>query len=61
MATKKTVKKIDAPIDQHETFVSLQKTFADSEMSVAARLMGWHHSKIDVRPSCPSAAFSPAS
>ena len=38
MATKKTVKKIDAPIDQHETFVSLQKTFADSEMSVAEKL-----------------------
>ena len=38
MATKKPVKKIDAPIDQHETFVSLQKTFADSEMSVAEKL-----------------------
>ena len=38
MATKKTVKKIDTPIDQHETFVSLQKTFADSEMSVAEKL-----------------------
>ena len=38
MATKKTVKKVDAPIDQHETFVSLQKTFADSEMSVAEKL-----------------------
>ena len=38
MATKKTVKKMDAPIDRHETFVSLQKTFADSEMSVAEKL-----------------------
>ena len=38
MATKKTVKKVDAPIDQYETFVSLQKTFADSEMSVAEKL-----------------------
>ena len=38
MATKKTVKKVDAPIDQHETFVSLQKTFADSEMSVSEKL-----------------------
>ena len=38
MATKKTVKKVDAPIDQHETFVSLQKSFADSEMSVSEKL-----------------------
>ncbi|MBR1678828.1 MAG: hypothetical protein IJ701_05180 [Bacteroidales bacterium] len=38
MATKKTVKKVDAPIDQHETFVSLQKNFADSDMSVEEKL-----------------------
>ena len=38
MATKKTVIKTDAPIDQHETFVSLQKNFADSDMSVEEKL-----------------------
>lgn len=37
MATKKT-KKIEAPIDQRETFVSIQKTFADSELSVEEKL-----------------------
>lgn len=31
MATKKT-KKIETPIDQRETFVSIQKTFADPEL-----------------------------
>ena len=38
MATKKTIKKVEAPIDQHETFVSLQKSFGDSEMPVAEKL-----------------------
>ena len=40
MATKKTTAKktVEAPIDQRETFVSLQKNFADSEMSVAEKL-----------------------
>ncbi len=38
MATKKTVKKVEAPIDQRETFVSLQKNFADSSESVAEKL-----------------------
>ena len=38
MATKKTVKKVDTPIDERETFVSLQKTFADSDLSVAEKL-----------------------
>ena len=38
MATKKTIKKMDAPIDQRETFVSLQKNFADSDMSVEEKL-----------------------
>ena len=38
MATKKPVKKVEAQIDQHETFVSLQKNFADSEMSVEEKL-----------------------
>ena len=33
MATKK-IKKVETPIDQRETFVSLQKNFADSEISV---------------------------
>jgi len=37
MATKK-VNKVDAPIDGRETFVSLQKTFADSELSVEEKL-----------------------
>lgn len=38
MATKKTTKKVEAPIDQHETFVSLQKSFGDSEMPVEEKL-----------------------
>lgn len=37
MATKKT-KKVETPIDQRETFVSLQKSFADSEISVEEKL-----------------------
>ena len=37
MATKK-IKKVETPIDQRETFVSLQKNFADSELSVAEKL-----------------------
>ena len=38
MATKKTIQKVEAPIDQHETFVSLQKNFADSDMTVEEKL-----------------------
>jgi len=38
MATKKT-KKFDTPIDQRETFVSIQKNFADSDISVSEKLM----------------------
>lgn len=38
MATKKTVKKVETPIDERETFVSLQKNFADSGLSVAEKL-----------------------
>ena len=41
MATKKATaaaKKVEAPIDNRETFVSLQKSFADSEMSVEEKL-----------------------
>ncbi len=41
MAIKKTsaaAKKVEAPIDNRETFVSLQKSFADSEMSVEEKL-----------------------
>ncbi len=37
MATKK-IKKTEAYIDQRETFVSLQKSFADSELSVEEKL-----------------------
>ena len=34
----KKIKKVETPIDQHETFVSLQKNFADSEISVEEKL-----------------------
>ena len=37
MATKK-IKKVETPIDQRETVVSLQKNFADSEISVEEKL-----------------------
>ncbi len=37
MATKK-IKKVETPIDQRETFVSLQKNFADSDISVEEKL-----------------------
>lgn len=37
MATKK-IKKVETPIDQRETFVSIQKNFADSDLSVAEKL-----------------------
>ena len=37
MATKR-IKKVETPIDQRETFVSLQKNFADSEVSVEEKL-----------------------
>ena len=36
-ATKKT-KQIGAPIDERETFVSLQKNFADSESNTEEKL-----------------------
>ncbi len=35
---KKTIKKVETPIDQRETFVSLQKNFADSEIAVGEKL-----------------------
>ncbi len=38
MATTKKTKKIETPIDQHETFVSIRKNFADSDSSVAEKL-----------------------
>ena len=38
MATTKKIKRVDTPIDQKETFVSLQKNFADSEISVEEKL-----------------------
>ena len=38
MATTKKTKKVETPIDQRETFVSLQKNFADSEISVEEKL-----------------------
>ena len=34
----KKIKKVETPIDQRETFVSLQKNFADSELSVEEKL-----------------------
>ena len=37
MATKK-IKKVETPIDQRETFVSIQKSFADSDISVQEKL-----------------------
>ena len=37
MATKK-VKKVEVPIDQRETFVSLQKNFAEGEDRVEEKL-----------------------
>lgn len=38
MTTTKKIKKVETPIDQHETFVSLQKSFADSDISVEEKL-----------------------
>ena len=37
MATKK-IKKVETPIDQRETFVSIQKNFADSDISLEEKL-----------------------
>lgn len=37
MATKKT-KKVETPIDRRETFVSIQKSFADSDLSIEEKL-----------------------
>ena len=37
MATKK-IKKVETPIDQRETFVSIQKNFADSDISAQEKL-----------------------
>ena len=34
----KKIKKVETPIDQRETFVSIQKNFADSELSVEEKL-----------------------
>lgn len=38
MATTKKIKKVETPIDERETFVSLQKNFADSESNVEEKL-----------------------
>ena len=38
MATTKKTKKIETPIDRHETFVSIQKNFVDSDISVEEKL-----------------------
>lgn len=38
MATTKKTKKIETPIDERETFVSLSKSFSDSELSVEEKL-----------------------
>ncbi len=42
MATKKTTKKVATPIDNRETFVSLQKNFADSDIPVEEKLRTLH-------------------
>ncbi len=34
----KKIKKVETPIDQRETFISIQKTFADSDLSVEEKL-----------------------
>ena len=34
----KKIKKVETPIDQRETFVSLQKNFADSDLSIGEKL-----------------------
>ena len=34
----KKTKKIETPIDKRETFVSIQKSFADSDLSVGEKL-----------------------
>lgn len=38
MSSTKKITKVQTPIDQKETFVSLQKNFADSELSVEEKL-----------------------
>jgi len=38
MATTKKAKKVVTPIDERETFVSLQKSFSDSDLSVEEKL-----------------------
>lgn len=38
MATTKKVQKVDTPIDERETFVSLQKNFAEDGLAVAEKL-----------------------
>ena len=38
MAVTKKSTKVQTPIDERETFVSLQKTFAESEQSVQEKL-----------------------
>lgn len=38
MATTKKIRKVEIPIDQKETFVSLQKNFGDSGLSVEEKL-----------------------
>lgn len=38
MATTKKTTRVETPIDQHETFVSLQKNFADGEVTVEEKL-----------------------
>ncbi len=38
MASKTSIKKIETPIDERETFVSLQKNFADSSLGIEEKL-----------------------
>lgn len=45
MATTKT-KKVQTPVDAHETFVSLQKSFAETEVSVSEKLRILHELQV---------------
>ena len=49
--TKKSIKKIGTPIDERETFVSLQKNFADSESNTEEKLRILRSEKPDPSPS----------
>ena len=38
MSEKVKINKVETPIDQRETFVSIRKSFADSDLSVGEKL-----------------------